>query len=209
MLLIIALAPASASADIIDVSDVEITAFASFRTQLQPDKSAFDSKIATPGSLTRAEALILADGIPFPNVPTSQTQAFASSASDANDFFGVGVNGFFFRNSLPPNELLASGTFLQTITNNSPVAVGMSVDFFVPAPTIQFFGVGNNFPAGVDPARDATAAVSIRMLSTLTRPDGSTVETVHLDYGMQTFREPCERRACCSPIARRRRLHAL
>ena len=190
LLLIVALAPVSASADIIDVSDVEITAFASFRTQRQPETSAFDAKIAPSGSATRAEVLILAGGIPFPNLPTSQTQAFASSASDAKDFFGVGVNGFFFSNSLPPNALLASGTFLQTITNNSSVAVGMSVDFFVPAPTIQFFGVGNSFPAGADPARDATAAVSMRMLSTLTRPDGSTVETIHLDYGMQTFREP-------------------
>ncbi len=190
LLLIIALAPISASADIIDVSDAEITAFASYRTQLLPEKTDFDSKSIPLGSLTRAEALVLAEGIPFPNIPTSQTQAFASSASDANGFFGVGVNGFFFSNSLPPNELLASGTFLQTITNNSSVAVGMSVGFVIPAPTIQFFGVGNSFPAGVDPARDATAAVSMRMLTTLTRPDGSTVETIHLDYGMQTFREP-------------------
>ncbi len=192
LLLIIALTPVSAAADIIDVSDVEITAFASYRTQLLPEKTDFDSKIAPPGSLTKAEALVLAGGLtqPFPNLPTTQTQAFASSASDANDFFGVGVNGFFFRNSLPPNELLASGTFLQTITNNSTVAVGMSVGFFVPAPTIQFFGVGNSFPAGADPARDATAAVSIRMLTTLTRADGSTVDTIHLDYGMQTFRDP-------------------
>lgn len=190
LLLTVALAPVTASADIIDVSDVKITAFASFSTQLQPEKTAFDVKNAARGSLTRAEVLVPADGIPFPNLPTSQSGAFASSAGDANGSFGVGVNGFFFRNSLPPNFLHASGTNTQNITNNSPVAVGMDVDFFIPAPTIQFFGVGNSFPAGADPARDATAAVSMRMLTKLTHLDGSTDETVHLDYGMITFREP-------------------
>ncbi len=192
LLLIVALVPVSASADIIEVSDVEITAFASFSSQRQPETTDFDAKTATPGSLTRVEAFVPAlGGIPFPNAPITQTLAFASSAADANDFFGVGVSGFFFPSSLPPHALLASGTFVQTITNNLSDPVGMSVDFFVPAPTIQFIGqVGNSFPAGADPARDVSAEVSIRMLTTLTRPDGSSVDTIHLDYGMRTFREP-------------------
>jgi hypothetical protein len=60
------------------------------------------------------------------------------------------VNGFFFQNSLPPNSLQATGVVSQTITNNSASTVGMTVDFLIPAPTTQFFGVGDSFPPGVD-----------------------------------------------------------
>ena len=84
----------------------------------------------------------------------------------------------------------------------------MSANFFIPAPTILFFGVGNSFPAGVDPARDADAAISMRLVTRLTHPDGSTVKTVHLDYGLQTFPGAVERRAFANPFRRRGFGHA-
>jgi hypothetical protein len=89
VLMFAALTPIEGRADIIDVSDVEVTAFGSFSTQLQPTKTASDNKVAPLGDSTRAEVLVLAGGglaIPFPNKPTSQTQAFASSAADATGF---------------------------------------------------------------------------------------------------------------------------
>ncbi len=193
LLLFAALAPASASAQLIDVSDVEIVAFGSFKTQNQAEQTDSDIQSAPFGSLTRAEVLVLAEGVqamPFPNIPTSQTRPFASSVADANGFFGVGVNGFFFQNSLPPNELVASGSSGQSITNNSESPISVDVDFFIPAPTLQFFGVGNSFPVGADPARDAKATARITLSTILTHPDGSTVENELLDYGLFTLREP-------------------
>jgi hypothetical protein len=190
LLLIAVLAPASVSAALIDVSDVEITAFASYKTQLQPEKKVTVVKVVPRFDPTEAEALVLADGIPFPNLPNSQGQAFASAAGDGKGNFGVGVDGFFFRNSLPPNALEATVTMSQTITNNSDVGVGISANFFIPPPTLQFFGIGTSFPGGVDPARDAAAVVSARILTKLTHPDGSVVDDVPLDYGMRLFRDP-------------------
>jgi len=190
VLFIAALVPACASAALIDVSDFEITAFASYKTQLQPERSVFDAKSVPPGSETEAQALVLADGIPFPNLPNSPGQAFASATGDGRGNVGVGVNGFFFTNALPPNALESAVTMSQTITNNSDVAVGMSANFFIPPPTLQFFGIGNSFPGGVDPGRDATAVVNARIVTKLTHADGSFVEDIPLDYGMRLFREP-------------------
>ena len=190
VLLLLTLAPIESRADLIDISDIEVTAFASFNTQRQPERSAFDVKSGPASSLIRAEVLVLAGvpSTPFPNLPTGQTQAFGSSAGDTDGNYAVGASGFFFRNSLPPNATVARGTSKQTITNNSEFPISGTGGVSVPAPTIQFFGVGNSFPPGADPALDATAAVSIRFVTTLTHPDGSTVETVHLDYGIRTFR---------------------
>ena len=150
-------------------------------------------KVAPLGDPTRAEVLLLAGGglaIPFPNQPTSQTQAFASSAADATGFFGVGVSGFFFRNSLPPNDLVASGSTSQSITNNSTVTLPLFVDFFIPAPTLQFQNVGNSFPFGLDPDLDAFALAGITLSTRLTHPDGTTVKKDLLNYGVRSFREP-------------------
>jgi hypothetical protein len=179
-----------AFAALIDVSDVELVATTVAINELVPADIDIDVQSGPFGSLAKAEALSRAPGIPFPNLPNSVGQAFASSVGGANGDFGVGVNGFFFRNSLPPNTLEASGAFTQTITNNAGVAVGMDVDFFVPAPTIQFFGVGNSFPAGADPARDATADVGVTMKTRVTHRDGSVTETIVLEYGMTVVREP-------------------
>jgi hypothetical protein len=100
------------------------------------------------------------------------------------------VNGFHFENSLPPNRYFASGKWTQTLTNNSAVTQVSTATISVPTPTIRFFGVGNSFPAGANPDLDASAAVDIRLFSTLTHTDGSEVETVLFDYGMQTLRAP-------------------
>ena len=102
----------------------------------------------------------------------------------------MGVNGFHFQNSLPPNRYFASGRWTQTLTNDSTVTQVSNAAISVPAPTIRFFGVGNSFPVGADPDLDATASVNIRLTSKLTHADGSVVETVLFDYGMHTLRAP-------------------
>ena len=160
-LLITASAPLGASAALIDISDVELVASTIAITQGLPAEIDFDVKTVPQSSLVQAEALSLAVGIPFPNLPNSQNQAFASSAVDTGGIFGVGVNGFFFQNSLPPNTLETSGAFSQSITNNSTVT---------------------------DPALDVQAGLSVKMRTTVTHPDGSVFENLALDYGLTLFR---------------------
>lgn len=196
LILLAALAPVSVSADVI-FSDEVYTAFTSATTQLLPAVNDFDSEtvpVDSPASvlaLSRSPARTL----PFPNIPTSQTTAFASAAQitlgGGDVLTGVGANGFFFQNSLPPNTLEAAATYALTITNTSTtVTEPLEVDIFIPTPTMQFFGVGNSFPAGADPALDASARVQARVLTKITHPDGSIVEDVLVDYGMFTFRNP-------------------
>jgi hypothetical protein len=193
-LLFVALAPAAALADVLGLSDVTMTALASFTTQTQPDRIAAENDSGVFGSAANVNVLVLAEGvnaIPFPNLPTSQTRAFASSATVANGLFGVGVSGFFFASALPPNALVAEGSTSQTITNTSTTdTVPVLLDFFIPSPTLRFFNVGNSFPAGADPDRDASATARLSLLTKLTRADGTVVEEVPLDYGVRTFREP-------------------
>lgn len=194
--LIAALAPGAASAALI-FSDEEYTAFTNATTQLPPAVTDFDSKTVPFGSPASVLALSRspARGQPFPNIPTSQTTPFASAAQltlgGGNVLTGVGVNGFFLMNSLPPNTLEATATYSVTVTNTSTtITEALTADIFIPTPTLQFFGVGNFFPSGVDPARDASARVQARVLTKITHPDGSIVEDVLLDYGMFTFRNP-------------------
>ena len=192
LLLIAALAPGSVSAqDLfgIELSEVELNAFASVSTQLEPIKTDSDPKSAPKGVTNNVEALVRARGIPFPNLLNSVGSAFASSAEDNNGLFGVGVNGFFFTNSLPPDALLASVTLSQTFTNNSEIDVSLFAGVTIPAPTVQLFGVGDFFPAGVDPRRDVTASVGGSILTKITHPDGSIVEDTPLDYGFHIFRD--------------------
>ncbi len=154
-----------------------------------PEKSDFDVKVAPPDQLLQAAQALVIDGLPFPNQPNSQGAGFASSAGTVGGLYGVGVNGFHFENSLPPNRYFASGTWTQTLTNNSAVTQVSTGTISVPAPTIRLFGVGNSFPTGADPDLDAAAIVNIRLFSKLTHADGSVEETVHFDYGMHTFRD--------------------
>jgi MYXO-CTERM domain-containing protein len=182
--------PPESRADIIDISDVRLTAFAEFTAQGQLPRTAFDAKDVPPSSSDKVEVLVLAAGIPFPNIPTDQTTAFASSAASADNFYGVGVNGFFFQDAGPANVLVASGSFQQTITNNSTSSIFPSTSFLIPAPTLQFFGIGKDIDFPVDPARDVTANANIRVLTRLTDGSGTTVETILLDYGFRIFREP-------------------
>ena len=192
LLLIAAVAPLTVTAQDffgINFSDVTLRAFASVATQLEPIKTATDTHSAPRADANEANVLLRARGIPFPNLPNSVGSAFASSAGNNDGVFGVGVNGFFFTNSLPPDALLASLTFSQTITNHSAIAVTVFADITIPAPTIQLFGVGDFFPAGVDRRRDVTASVNASFLTRITHPDGTVVNGQPLDYGMFLFRE--------------------
>jgi hypothetical protein len=190
LLLIASFAPVSVSAATIELSDVRITARATFSSQRVPETSDFDVKVAPPDQLLQAAQALVIEGLPFPNQPNSQNAGFASSAGVLGGLFGVGVNGFHFQNSLPPNRYFASGTWTQTLTNNSAVTQVSSGTISVPAPTIRLFGVGNSFPSGANPDLDASAAVNIRLFSILTHTDGSEEETVHFEYGMHTLRAP-------------------
>lgn len=186
--------PVCAQADLVDLSDVDLNAFANFSSSAPPRNDAGAASGPFRGiDLIEARALVHAGSpntLPFPNVPTSQTEAFASAAGDNFGAFGVGVSGFFFIGSLPPNALAAGGTFAQTITNHSADTVALITDFFIPAPTTRFFGIGNSFPPGVDPARDASALVEVRMFTHVTHPDGTVDDRTALDYGMTVGRDP-------------------
>jgi hypothetical protein len=185
------LVPVSVHADSFVLSDVGLTARATFSSQrVTPEKSSFANRTAPPDQLLQAAQALVIDGLPFPNQPNSQNAGFASSAATVGGVFGVGVNGLHFENSLPPNRYSASGRWTQTLTNGSAVTLVSRGTISVPAPTIRFFGVGNSFPAGANPDLDATANVDIRLTSTLTHADGSVVESVLFDYGMHIVRAP-------------------
>jgi len=190
LLLAAGFGPVSVSAGTIELSDVRITARATFSSQRVPEISDFAVKVAPADQLLQAAQALVIEGLPFPNVPNSQNAGFASSAGVVGGVFGVGVNGLHFQNSLPPNRYFASGTWSQTLTNNSDVTQVSNGVISVPAPTIRFFGVGNSFPAGADPDLDASAAVNIRLTSKLTHKNGSVDETVQFEYGMHTLRAP-------------------
>ena len=189
LLLIATLAPVSVLAGIVELSDVTVTARTTFSSQRVPEKSDFDVNTAPPDELLQAARALVKDGLPFPNVPNSQGAGFASSAGTVGGLFGIGVNGFHFENSLPPNRYFASGRWTQTLTNDSSVAQVSTGVFSIPAPTIRLFGVGDFFPSGANPDLDASANVDFRLTTTLTHADGSVVDAVLFDYGMHTFRD--------------------
>ena len=191
-LLVVLLAPFAASADDVDRSDPTLTVNAAYSDASHPEVVVGDRKTIPQSSLLEARALIHGAGLPFPNLPTSQTQAFASSAADASGHFGVGSSGFFFETSLPPRHLLATGQYLQTFTNTAApggATVAMFLDMFIPTPTIRLFGVGDFFPVGRDPALDVTARVDAAIFATIKHPDGSSAFNNVLDYGMTVVRE--------------------
>ena len=191
LLLIASFAPVSVSAAGIELSDVGLTARATFSSQrVTPEKSDFDTKTAPPDQLLQAAQALVIEGLPFPNQPNSQNAGFASSAATVGGVFGVGVNGFHFENSLPPNRYFASGRWTQTLTNNSTVTQVSSR----PSPSRHRPYDSSAWAIPFPPARtrtlDATASVDIRLTSKLTHADGSVVETVLFDYGMHTLRAP-------------------
>jgi hypothetical protein len=114
LLLIASFAPVSVSADSIELSDVRITARATFSSQRVPGISDFAVKVAPPDQLLQAAQALVIQGLPFPNQPNSQNAGFASSTGVVGGVFGVGVNGLHFQNSLPANRYFASGTWSQT-----------------------------------------------------------------------------------------------
>ena len=121
LFLISGLTPSSLPTDTIDFSDVRISARATFSSQRVPERSDVDIQTAPPDQLLQAAQALVIEGLPFPNQPNSQNTGFASSAGVVGGVFGVGVNGFHFQNSLPPNRYFASGTWTQTLTNNSAI----------------------------------------------------------------------------------------
>jgi hypothetical protein len=198
LLLIAALTPFPASAALI-FSDMFFVAETRAATQLLPTVSDSDTENVPnegAGAVNALSRALGANAAPFPNLPNSVGSAFASATlltlGGGSILSGVGVNGFFLRNSLPPNQLTAFALIDQTITNNSTTDTeSLLANFFIPAPTMQFFGVGNSFPAGADPARDASAFVEALLVANLTRADGSSGgQEVILNYGMRTSRGP-------------------
>ena len=106
LLLFASFAPVSVSADSIELSDVRISARASFSSQQVPEKSDLDVKVAPPDQLLQAAQALVIDGLPFPNQPNSQNAGFASSTAVVGGLFGVGVNGFHFRTRFPRTATL-------------------------------------------------------------------------------------------------------
>ncbi len=195
VLFIAASAPGSVSAELV-FSVMSFSADTRATTQLPPPVNDSDAEIVPNQGAGAVNALSPAIGTPFPNLPNSVGSAFASATlltfGGRSVLSGVGVDGFFLRNSLPPNDLLATTVDSQTFTNNSTTDTeSLLASFFVPAPTMQFFGVGDFFPGGVDSARDAIALVQALLFTNLTRADGSSGGQVTIrDYGMRTFRDP-------------------
>ena len=97
LLLFASFAPVSVSADSIELSDVRISARASFSSQQVPEKSDFDVKVAPPDQLLQAAQALVIDGLPFPNQPNSQNAGFASSTAVVGGLFCVCMNGFHFQ----------------------------------------------------------------------------------------------------------------
>ena len=99
-LVIATLAPLAAHAGDVTLSDVSLTARATFSSQrVMPELSDFDTKTAPANELLQAAQALVKEGLPFPNVPNSQNSGFASSAATVGGVFGVGVNGLHFENS--------------------------------------------------------------------------------------------------------------
>ena len=138
--LVALLAPIPVQAAPFDLSDVTLTAFASFSSQQVPEITASDLKTAPSDQPFLEAQVLIKQNLPFPNVPNSQNSGFASSAATISGSFGVGVNGFSFEQSLPPNNYLAAGTWAQSITNHTARTIGTTVEFVIPAPTIRFAG---------------------------------------------------------------------
>jgi hypothetical protein len=192
LLLVAALAPCAASAALI-FSDMRF--FAS--TAADPGGLSDDDAENVPNNVGGdVNALTRAAGDPFPNLPNSVGSAFASATiltfGGGTILSGVGTNGFFLRNALPPNLLFARATISQTITNDSTTDTeSVLANFVVPTPIMQFFGVGDFFPVGADPARDATALVTASLFTDLTRADGSDGgRDFVFNYDMVTLRDP-------------------
>lgn len=200
-LLCVVLIPVDGRADDFVLSDVTMTAFSSFVSQRVPKVTDAETKVAPRSEILTAAQTLVTAGQPYPNQPNSVGSGFASSTATAAGVFGVGVNGFFLQNSLPPNVFEASGTWTQTLTNTSTQTLPTSATFIIPAPEIHFFGVGNSFPAGANPDLDASATVQIKLISTLTRVSGTKDEVVHFDYGMRAERDRNSGLLLASPFA--------
>jgi hypothetical protein len=189
--LIAALAPSLLSAATVDAPESLLTAFAEFDTQaLGSPLTDFDSDIGSSTTLFGVEALVSGFAPAFPGQPNSVGTGFASAAGDSSGSFGVGVNANFGPSARPrPHSMLASGTLTQDLLNDTDEVRTFGARFFIPAPVIVLAGqIGDFFPVGVDPALDVNAEVLARIVTKVTRTDGSFDEQVVFEYGMKTGR---------------------
>ena len=108
----------SVSASTIELSDVRITARATFSSQRVPEKSDFDVKVAPPDQLLQAAEALVIDGLPFPNQPNSQNAGFASSAGVVGGVFGVAIGGLFAGESMFYRTTDASKAALVFLTQH-------------------------------------------------------------------------------------------
>ena len=136
LLLVTALAPVSGRRRMNSDFPMSISAPSpgSLHSQLQPAKSDSDADIGPyrGDSVVSANALVRAGSIPFPNRPTSQTQAFASAAVNNFGIGAVGVSGFFFQNSLPRNALVADASATLSVTNTTTRSQTLLADLLYP-----------------------------------------------------------------------------
>lgn len=175
--------------------DTLLTAFAELDAQgLSQPLTAFDEEAGPPETSFEAEVLLQPGGLisaPVPRVPNSLGTGFLSAAGDSAGNFGVGVNNFFASGSSPkPFSALASGTITRQFENATDESQVFFGDVVIPAPVITLFGAEVRSFLPSNPALDLTAQVLARIVTTLTRPDGSFDEFVSFEYGMRTFRDP-------------------
>lgn len=173
------------------VSDVRIDTFASWTGRGRPPVVDSQVRVEPAGTVFKAESIV-AGFLPVPGLPTSTGSGFGSAAAESTGVFGVGVHAFFNSARVPPEEVLARGSFAITFTNTMSVVNHVRFSFVVPPPNIQIVGqgVGDFFPAGADPSQDVTGLVQVRITTRLHHLDGSVDEGLFLDYGMEIVRDP-------------------
>jgi hypothetical protein len=184
-----ALAPTALLAAVISL-DTELTAVAEFDNETLA-RPVIDSDAAAGPRTSFLEVDSLVTGLrPFEFLPNG-LGGFVSATGDSTGLFGVGVNGFFAQAARSrPNSMLASGTHTRAEFNDTDEVVTFSLTGFIPAPVITIDSriAGSNL-GGFDPTLDVSAQVLARIVTTVTRLDGSTDEEVVLEYGMQTGRD--------------------
>ena len=191
--IVLAAMPAATFAATVSAPETVLTTFAQY-TGDGPLTDG-DSNAGASNTLFQSESLVSGFALPIggfffmEDLPNSLGTGFASAAGDSSGNFGVGTHGLFQQGPLPPHSMLASGTLTQELFNDTAEVVTFGAEFLIPAPVILFAGqVGNFFPAGADPAKDIVAEVLARIVTRVTRADGSTDEQVVFEYGMKSGR---------------------
>ncbi len=188
-----ALAPnALSAATLLSLLTADLDAITRLSLGTAPLISDFEEKTVLINGLQEVEAFVPA-GFDFRERPSPSNPGFGSAQGDAFGNFGVGANSFFLSAGAPPFITRASGFFEQNILNDTSEEITLGTSISIPTPVIQLAGqIGNFFPPGRDPEADIAAEVSARIVATVTRLDGSTEESLLLDYGMKVERDPTD-----------------